>query len=419
MAPEYGATCGFFPVDDKTTLDYLRLTGARGTPHRAGRGLPQGAGHVVARPTAPTRSSPTRWSSTCPASSPSSPGRSARRTAWRCGDVDAPFLKDLAAGTMGVPGDKADLRVPVAGANYDLGHGDVVIAAITSCTNTSNPDVLIAAGLVARKAAAQGPDAPSRGSRPRSRRARRWSPITSTSPGLQKDLDALGFQTWSAMAAPPASAIPARWPRRSCDAINDNELVAATRALGQPQLRRPRARRRARQLPRLAAAGGGLCADGHGHASTSRTAPIGNGSDGKPVYLARHLADAEGDRRHRRTPSSTREMFAGPLRRRLQGRRAVAGDHASSGRDTYRWNAGSTYVHNPPYFEGMTMTPAPISDIVDARILAHARRFDHHRPHLARPVRSRRQPGGQLPDGASGAPGRTSTPTARAAATTR
>src|SRR3712207_3968153 len=66
------------------------------------------------------------------------------------------FAKDLAAGAMGVPGDEATKRVPVAGSNYDLGHGDVVIAAITSCTNTSNPYVLVAAGLVARKAAQKG-----------------------------------------------------------------------------------------------------------------------------------------------------------------------------------------------------------------------------------------------------------------------
>jgi aconitate hydratase len=72
------------------------------------------------------------------------------------GNVGGSFVKDLAAGTMGVPGDKAELRVPVAGANYDLGHGDVVIAAITSCTNTSNPYVLVAAGLVAKKAVEKG-----------------------------------------------------------------------------------------------------------------------------------------------------------------------------------------------------------------------------------------------------------------------
>ena len=191
------------------------------------------------------------------------------------------FLKDLAAGTMGVPGKKADLRVPVAGANYDLGDGDVVIAAITSCTNTSNPYVLVAAGLVAKKAHEKG------------LKAKPWVK-TSLAPGSQVVTDYLDKAGLT--AAPRCARLqpgrlwlhhlhrqfrPAAEPIG--EAIENNELVGVSRALGQPQLRRPRACQCARELPRLAAAGGGLCArrhhpqgphqgaDRHGPATASRS----------------------------------------------------------------------------------------------------------------------------------------------------
>ena len=112
-----------------------------------------------------------------------------------------------------MPANEAGTTVKVEGKNYEITHGDVVIAAITSCTNTSNPSVLVAAGLVARKAHAKG------------LKPKPWVK-TSLAPGSQvvteyldksgltADLDAIGFKR-SATAAPPASAIPARWTTRS------------------------------------------------------------------------------------------------------------------------------------------------------------------------------------------------------------
>ena len=149
MAPEYGATCGFFPIDDDT-LAYLRATGREPAARRAGRGLRQGAGHVARQPTRPTRSSPTRWSSTSASVEPSLAGPKRPQ--------DRVPLASRSASTPASPNRRMDgsefeegsgrlhdaLESHGRGRRLRLGHGDVVIAAITSCTNTSNPSVLIA-----------------------------------------------------------------------------------------------------------------------------------------------------------------------------------------------------------------------------------------------------------------------------------
>ena len=148
-------------------------------------------------------------------------------------------------------------RVPVEGKNYDLGHGDVVIAAITSCTNTSNPNVMIGAGLLARKAAARG------------LQAKPWVK-TSLAPGsqvvgeyleksgLQKDLDKLGFNLVG-FGCTTCIGNSGPLPPENSQGHQRERSGGGRRAFGQPQLRRPRQRRRARQLSGLAAAGGGLC----------------------------------------------------------------------------------------------------------------------------------------------------------------
>ncbi|MFM7421717.1 MAG: aconitate hydratase AcnA, partial [Alphaproteobacteria bacterium] len=154
MAPEYGATCGFFPVDDMT-LEYLRLSGRDEHRIKLTREYlkAQGMFREAGAPD-PVFTGTLELDLNTVEPSMAGPKRPQDRVALS--NAAPAFLKDLAAGTMGVPGDQADLRVPVEGANYDLGHGDVVIAAITSCTNTSNPYVLVAAGLVAKKAVEKG-----------------------------------------------------------------------------------------------------------------------------------------------------------------------------------------------------------------------------------------------------------------------
>ena len=190
MAPEYGATCGFFPTD-ATTLDYLRLTGRDEARIELVEAYAKRAGHVARRRhAAPGVHQPAPgWTSR--RSSRASPGRSARRTGCCSAQASSAFKTELSK-SLGVPANDVAKRFEVNGKNFDIGHGDVVIAAITSCTNTSNPYVMVAAGLVARKARALG------------LRPKPWVK-TSLAPGsqvvteylnksgLHEDLDAMGF----------------------------------------------------------------------------------------------------------------------------------------------------------------------------------------------------------------------------------
>ena len=222
MAPEYGATCGFFPVDSET-IAYLDDIGAHAGARRPRRGLCEGARAVpdARRPRIP--SSPRRSISILPPSCRRWPGRSVPKG----GSRSAPSARVSGAALeteYKKPGEVAK-RFTVEGKNFDLGHGDVVIAAITSCTNTSNPSVLIGAGLLARNAVAKG-----LGVKP-------WVK-TSLAPGsqvvaeylaasgLQKSLDKLGFNlvgfgctTCIGNSGPLAPEIS--------KTINDNGIVAA------------------------------------------------------------------------------------------------------------------------------------------------------------------------------------------------
>ena len=222
MAPEYGATCGFSPIDDDT-IRYLKDTAPSGRAGRAGRGLCQGAGHVPrqdhARPDVHRRAQARSRLGRALARRPeaSAGPRRAEGSEGRLCQFDGQGIR------QGAPRSKK--RVPVAGQNYDLGHGDVVIAAITSCTNTSNPNVMIGAGLLARKAAAKGLT------------AKPWVK-TSLAPGsqvvgeyleksgLQKDLDKLGFNLVG-FGCTTCIGNSGPLPPENSKAINDGDLVAA------------------------------------------------------------------------------------------------------------------------------------------------------------------------------------------------
>ena len=203
MAPEYGATCGFFPVDGDT-LKYLKATGR--DPHRVAlaeayckaQGLWREPGAQ------PVFTDALELDLATVEPSMAGPKRPQDRVALINIKPDfAKALPDI------VKGANTSQRVKVEGTDYDIGHGDVVIAAITSCTNTSNPSVLVAAGLVARNARAKGPASPSRGSRPRWRPDRRSSPTIWPRPTC-RTISTRSVSIWRATAAPPASAIPAR-----------------------------------------------------------------------------------------------------------------------------------------------------------------------------------------------------------------
>ena len=363
MAPEYGATCGFFPVD-KIALDYLHLTG-RDTHQIALVEAYLKAQGMFREPGQPdpvfTDTVELDLSTVQPCVA--GPKRPQDRVLLK--DVSTSFKADLTKG-LGVPANEAGTSVKVEGKNYELTHGDVVIAAITSCTNTSNPSVLVAAGLVARKAHAKG------------LRPKPWVK-TSLAPGSQvvteyldksgltADLDAIGFNlvgygctTCIGNSGPLEDAI--------VDAIEDNRLVGAAVISGNRNFEgRVHANVRANYLasPPLVVAYALL-----GKVTEDiTTAPLGTGNDGKPVYLRdvwptnKEIADAV-------AASLSREQFLKRYGEVFKGPKQWQAIEVEGDTATYRWSDGSTYVRNPPYFDGITMEPDPVGDVTGARILA-------------------------------------------------
>jgi aconitate hydratase len=396
MAPEYGATVGFFPVDN-VTLDYLRLSGR--DEHRIklveAYCRAQGMWRDASMPD-PVFTDTLELNLDTVEPSMAGPKRPQDRIALS--GIAAAFQKDLASGALGVPGEEANKRVPVEGADYSLGHGDTVIAAITSCTNTSNPFVLVAAGLVARKARALGLT------------TKPWVK-TSLAPGsqvvtdyldasgLQADLDALGFHTVG-YGCTTCIGNSGPLPEPMVNAIEDNKLVASAVLSGNRNFEgRVHANTRANYLasPPLVVA---YALAGTVALDLTRE-PIGNGSDGQPVFL-RDIWPTQQEVAEIVGLNVTPEMFKNRYDNVFGGTeqwRAIAVDAES---DTYRWNGGSTYVQNPPYFEGITMETQPLASIRGARGAGRAGRQHHDRPHLARRQHPQGQPGRRAPAGASG-----------------
>mgnify|MGYP001500601157 CR=1 FL=1 len=364
MAPEYGATCGFFPVDH-ITLDYLRLSGRDEHRIRLVEQYckAQGLWRDSSAPE-PVFTDTLELDLSTVEPSLAGPKRPQDRVALA--NAAAAFAKDLAAGTMGVPGDEATKRVKVEGADYDLGHGDVVISAITSCTNTSNPSVLVAAGLVARKAVEKG------------LKVKPWVK-TSLAPGsqvvteyleksgLQKYLDKLGYQTVGygcttciGNSGPLADPI--------VDAIENNKLVAVSVLSGNRNFEgRVHANVRANYLasPPLVVA--------YGLAGTITKdltkEPIGTGKDGQPVYL-KDIWPTQKEVSDVINSVLSRKMFQERYADVFKGPKQWQAIRVEADSDTYRWNSGSTYVQNPPYFEGMTAEVKPLESVRGARVLA-------------------------------------------------
>ncbi len=359
MAPEYGATCGFFPIDDKT-LDYMRLTGrseenvALVEAYAKAQGMWHGEDAVepIFTDTLELDMSTVR---------PSLAGPKRPQDRVSLDSVDEVFNGDLTK----VYKKEQPARVRVEGRDHDIGDGDVVIAAITSCTNTSNPSVLIAAGLVARKAREKG-------------LTRKPWVKTSLAPGSQvvtdylnkagltEDLDAIGFNlvgygctTCIGNSGPLAEPISA--------AINGNDIVAASVLSGNRNFEgrvSPDVRANFLASPPLVVA---YALKGTVTEDMYET-PIGTGSDGAPVFL-KDIWPSNEEIQGLINANIDDEMF------RSRYGNVYLGDSHWQGisvtvSDTYAWPTSSTYIHNPPYFEGMSMTPAPVQDIVDAKPLA-------------------------------------------------
>ena len=362
MAPEYGATCGFFPVDQKT-LDYFHLTGRDEARIALVRAYLQAQGMFRDSTTPdPVFSEIVELDMSTVVPCLAGPKRPQDRVSLT--DAARAFRDDL--GNQGLAGNVIDARKPVAGRNFHIGHGDVVIAAITSCTNTSNPYVLIAAGLVARKARAKG------------LHPKPWVK-TSLAPGSQvvteyldrsgltADLDALGFNT-TGYGCTTCIGNSGPLDEAIADAIEDDKLVAVSVLSGNRNFEgRVHANVRANYLasPPLVVAYALL---GNMREDIT-TQPLGIGSDGTPVYL-RDIWPTNQEIEALVASSVTRAQFIERYSVVTQGTKEWQALRVETGSETYRWNDGSTYVKNPPYFEELTETPAPRGDIVGARVLA-------------------------------------------------
>lgn len=360
MGPEYGATCGFFPVDSET-IRYLNMTGR--DEHRTrlveaysrAQGMWRDAGQAE-----PVFTDVLELDIGDVVSSMAGPKRPEGRMPLE--QVGVGFETALAAEYKKTPAE--DKRYPVEGEDFDIGHGDVVIAAITSCTNTSNPSVLIAAGLLARNAVAKG------------LKTKPWVK-TSLAPGsqvveayladagLQKDLDALGFNLVG-FGCTTCIGNSGPLPPAISKTVNDNGLIAAAVLSGNRNFEgrvSPDVQANYLASPPLVVA--------HALAGTVRKdlvkEPLGIGQDGQPVYL-RDIWPTSQEIQEFIEKNVTRKLFTAKYADVFKGDENWRAVQVPAG-ETYAWDEESTYVRNPPYFAHMPRVPAPLEDIGNARIL--------------------------------------------------
>ena len=358
MAPEYGATCGFFPIDGET-LRYLRQTGrdearvALVEAYAKANGMWRDAGydpiytdtlHLDMGEIVPAISGPKRPQDFLPLTD-------AKASFAR--EMDTSFKRPMGA------------EVPVKGESYTMSSGKVVIASITSCTNTSNPSVMIGAGLVARKARALG-------------LTRKPWVKTSLAPGsqvvseylnaagLQEDLDAVGFNLVGYGCTTCIGNSGPLQPEISA-AINEGDLVAAAVLSGNRNFEgriSPDVRANYLASPPLVVAYA-LAGDMNIDLTTE---PLGIGSNGKPVYL-KDIWPTNQEIAELVEKTVTREAFLKKYADVFKGDEKWQAVETTD-RETYDWPASSTYIQNPPYFRGMAREPGVIHNIDGARILA-------------------------------------------------
>ena len=393
MSPEYGATCGIFPID-KETLKYLRLTGRTEEQIALVESYAreQGIFHDEKTPEAeysellsldlatvePSLAGPKRpqdrvvlsqaGDSFCAAL----PGLMKPKAATKAGAIPAvaPITKDRweqeggSPSAVGVQDPNVREHVPESVKDF-LKHGSVVIAAITSCTNTSNPSVLIGAGLLARKAVEKGLTVPlwvKTSLAPGSKVVSDYLQKAGLMPYLEKlkfHLVGYGCTTCIGNSGP--------LPTEVSEAIDDKELVVASVLSGNRNFEgRINSEVRANYLmsPPLVVAfalAGRIDID-------LRKDPIGNGKDGQPVYLA-DIWPSSREVDETMQHAITSEMFKKSYSEVFQGDERWRGLAVPKG-DTYAWDQNSTYIQRAPYFDDMDVKPAPIEDINNGRVLA-------------------------------------------------
>ena len=361
MAPEYGATCGFFPIDAET-LRYLTATGRKAARVALVEKYAKAQGLFrTSKSAEPVFTDTLELDLGSVEPSLAGPRRPQDRVALSSASQEfATALNDTFK-----KGDEADKRVPVDGADYTVGHGDVVIAAITSCTNTSNPSVMIGAGLLAEKAIEKG------------LKVRPWVK-TSLAPGskvvtdylaksgLDKSLDKLGFSLVG-YGCTTCIGNSGPLPEPIAKAVTDGDLVAAAVLSGNRNFEgrvHPLVRANYLASPMLVVA---YALAGSMNLNPT-TEPLGFDKKNKPVYLKdiwpspKEIAETI---RKSVKPASFRARYGnvfdgGPDWKKVKVTKG----------ETYAWDAKSTYVKNPPYFDGMNAKPSGVADIAGARILA-------------------------------------------------
>jgi aconitate hydratase len=360
MAPEYGATCGFFPVDAET-VRYLKDTARK--PARVALVEKYAKAQGMFRT---AKSEDPAFTTTLDLDlgtvEPSLAGPARPQDRVPLTNAAREFGEAL---TARYHKNDPENRVPVEETDYTLGHGDVVIAAITSCTNTSNPSVMIGAGLLARNAVEKG------------LKTKPWVK-TSLAPGsqvvteyfaksgLDKYLDKLGFSLVG-YGCTTCIGNSGPLPEPVANTITNNDLVAAAVLSGNRNFEgrvHPQVRANYLASPMLVVAyalAGSMTKD-------LTREPIGEDKKGKPVYLKdiwpspKEISDTI-----RKSVKATafRTRYADVFKGDANWRKVKV----TKGQ-TYQWDSNSTYVKNPPYFEGMSKKPAPLTDITGARILA-------------------------------------------------
>ncbi|MEJ6388982.1 aconitate hydratase AcnA [Gymnodinialimonas ulvae] len=385
MAPEYGATCGFFPIDGET-LRYLRTTGrdedriALVEAYAKENGFWRGAdyapvytdtlhldmGTIVPAISGPKR--PQDYVALTAAAQTFAEYISGQRPEWSADQEDkADWTGEGGqAAPRDIPGDIGKhKRAKVEGEDYTIHDGTIVIASITSCTNTSNPYVMIGAGLVARKARALG-------------LTRKPWVKTSLAPGsqvvsayleaaeLQEDLDAIGFNL---VGYGCTTCIGNSGPiqKELSDAINAGDIIATSVLSGNRNFEgriSPDVRANYLASPPLVVA---YALAGDMNVDLTKD-PLGQDRDGNDVFL-KDIWPTTQEVAELVEQTVTREAFQEKYASVFEGDEKWQGVEITEA-ETYDWPASSTYIQNPPYFQGMTMDTKEIENIEGAKVLA-------------------------------------------------
>ncbi|MGC2164224.1 MAG: aconitate hydratase AcnA, partial [Silvibacterium sp.] len=363
MAPEYGATCGFFPIDAET-LNYLKFSGRDAAQVKLVEAYAKAQG-MWHDGTMPDPAFTDTLSLDLASVEPAMAGPRRPQDRVTLGNIAKGFIAEAPKLAANRDNAKTGGPVPVPGSNYTMKDGDVVIAAITSCTNTSNPNVMIAAGLVARNALKRG------------LKAKPWVK-TSLAPGsqvvteyldasgLHQDLDKLGFNlvgygctTCIDNSGPLPDAI--------AETVDKEDLVVAAVLSGNRNFEgrvHPQVRANYLASPPLVVAyalAGSVKVD-------LVNEPLGQGADDKPVYLRDiwpSRKEIDGTLAKSLTPAMFRKRYGDVFKGPVEWQKVEVG-----GGVTYTWDTGSTYIADPPYFTDMPKEPAALTDIVEARELA-------------------------------------------------